>query len=82
MPINITYDSNSSLNTVDNLGMDISTTLIGYNSGDGSIESTIQFIVPNNVSLEGAIILECSILTINNASVTFVVNTSGKEPIS
>ena len=48
MPIDITYDNTSNLNTVDNLNFSITTTLNSYIT-DEYIESTIVFTVLRDV---------------------------------
>ena len=57
MPIDITYDNTSNLNTVDNLGFSITTTLTTY-TRDEYIESTIVFTVLRDVVMNGTE-LEC-----------------------
>ena len=57
MPVNITYDSTSILNTVDTLGYNITTILTNFTENE-YIESTITFIVLRGIPLNGTV-LEC-----------------------
>ena len=48
MPLDVTYDNTSNLNTVDNLGFNITTILTNY-TRDEYIKSTIVFVVLRDV---------------------------------
>ena len=75
MTVNITYDNTSILNTVDDIGINIFTTLTSYTS-DEYIESTIVFTVLADVDLN-MILLECTSEDLNSDSDTIIVETAG-----
>ena len=74
-PVNITYDSNSMLNSPSLLTMNTTVYLSNY-IADSYIESSSLFKVPKGFSLNGTK-LECSINDLDNDTVTLFVNTSG-----
>ena len=79
MTTNITYDNNSILNTVDDIGINdnIVTTLTNYTS-DEYIESTIVFTVLADVDLN-VTLLECISEDLDSNSDTIFVKTAGAE---
>ena len=74
-PMVMTYDGSSSLNTVDNLGMDISTILTSYMS-DQYIASSITLTILRGVPMNGSL-LECFTERLDDDSDTIYVNSSG-----
>ena len=76
MPVNITYDDTSVLNSEDQLVMNVTSTLINYRA-DQFIESVLVFTLLKNVTMNGTK-LECSIdPNLNDAMMILSVNTSG-----
>ena len=75
MPINITYDNTSSLDTVDYLGMNITSTLTEYIS-DEYIESTLVITVLRGVDINGTE-LECLYNELDASTARVYVNISG-----
>ncbi len=78
LPIVITYNINSSLDTVEYFPENISVILISYRR-DKSIESSINFIVLENTPLNETL-LECGMTDFSNESVHLLVNSLGKHP--
>ena len=77
MPINITYDSTSSINVMDTLDRNTSVILLQYEA-DQYIESVITFRLLKNISMNGTILLECGIAPhLGNDTAAIIVNTSG-----
>ena len=77
IPINITYDSTSSINVIDILDMNTSVVLLRYEA-DQYIESVITFRLLKNISMNGTILLECSIAPhLDHNTAAIIVNTSG-----
>ena len=74
---NITYDNTSIINTVNDIGTNIITTLTSYTS-DEYIESTIVFTVLADVDLN-VTMLECISEDLDSDSDTILVNTAGKK---
>ena len=74
MPINITYDSTSKLESVDYLSMNISSTLTHFSNE--SIESVIVLTVLRNVSINGTK-LTCSFFDSTNDTAIVNINTPG-----
>ena len=79
MPINITYDNSSSLNSVDDLNDFIATTLTQY-SRDECIESTLFLMVLENVRANQTEV-QCFIKDLGNDSSVIFINTSGMKMI-
>ena len=81
MPIDITYDSMSILNTVDtDLGYNITTTLTDF-TVDEYIESTIVFTVLRGVAVNGTV-LECISENLDIYATTLFVNMSSGQTSS
>ena len=79
-PLNITYDGTSTINVINVLDFNISTTLTMYRP-DMYIESTIFLTLLKNVTMNGTLV-ECNIdPDLDSASIIMPVNTSGKQNI-
>ncbi len=76
LPIVITYNINSSLDTVEYFPENISVVLTSYRR-DRSIESSINFIVLENTPLNETL-LECGMTDFSNESVRLLVNSLGE----
>ena len=76
MPVSTTYDNTSNLNTVDNLGMNITTTLEEFRS-DEYIESTIVLTILEDVFLINGTEVECVTEDLAYDRTTVLINTSG-----
>ena len=76
MPISIAYDNTSVLNNLDNLAMNVNTTLTNYIDNE-YIESIIVLTVLRNVIMNRTR-LECGIGDLENTITSVIVNTSGK----
>ncbi len=75
MPMNITYDKNSIVNSFDYFPTDFSTVLTMYRS-DEYIESIIIFNVLRNIALNGTV-LDCITIGLDSATLNVFVNVSG-----
>ncbi len=75
MPISIVYDNTSLLNTMNELGMNVSSRITAFES-DEYIESELEFTVLRDVLQNGAI-LECILADLDNKTVSISVNISG-----
>ncbi len=75
VPITITYDNSSVLNSSDNLAMNISSILLSY-INDTYIHSMIILTVLRDVKINGTK-LKCAIDNLENIATTLFVNTSG-----
>ena len=75
MPVTITYDNTSALNSMDNLAMGVSSVLTSYTSGV-YVNSIIVLTVLNNLILNGTK-LECAIGDLENTIIDLFVNISG-----
>ena len=76
MPISIAYDNTSVLNNLDNLAMNINTTLSNYIDNE-YIESIIVLTVLRNVIMNRTRLV-CGIGDLENTITSVIVNTSGK----
>ncbi len=75
VPINVTYNNNSILNSKFNFALNASTILTEY-MNEEYIESVITFVVVENITLNGTIV-ECETGGIENATEVVLVNSSG-----
>lgn len=75
MPISITYDSTSRLNSTDNLNDFISVIPVVYER-DEYIESVLQLVLQDTLSLNLTVV-ECIIEGLGIDSITLIVNSSG-----
>ena len=75
-PLSVTYNENSTLDIINDLGMNISTILVVAN--DGYIKSVILLTITKYVNLNGTVV-ECSIgPNLRSEAVTLYVDSSGK----
>ena len=78
MPVNITYDNTSVLNTADtDLGYNITTTLMNI-TVDMFIQSSIVFTVLRDVDLNQTVV-ECSSEDLDSSIIPLVVSISGRD---
>ena len=75
MPVDLTYDNTSNVNTVDNLGFNIITTLTNF-TRDEFIESIIVFTVLRDLAMNGTD-LQCISEDLDNVTTMVLVNISG-----
>ena len=82
MPISIRYDNTSNLNIMDDLGLNITSTLTVYSSENELnhkneyLESVIVLTVLKNVSMSETLV-NCAIADLKNNTASILVNTSG-----
>ena len=75
MPVNITFDGDSSLNVPHNIGINITTTLTAY-VAEEYIESIMVLIVLTDVLMNETEV-ECRIVDLDRSTMTVLVNISG-----
>lgn len=76
-PIEMTYDNTSSFNTIDYLGINISTTLTVYDR-ESAAESIITLTVLNSALINGTE-LKCRSADLDSVTTNIYVNKSGKS---
>ena len=76
LPLEITYDSSSLLGNIDDLDMNVNASLIDYT--ENFIESVISITVRGIDFITSGTVIECSIGDLDKATITLLVNISGK----